>query len=661
MVKEMHKINPPPLFMGTALLFWGWRTDLLPVAVMMAIILEGARLVSLRWQFSDKDISRLVDLSSVVVLAVAVFMYATRSTTGFFAAAQWLPILLFLVAGAQIYSSQGTLPFNALFITLRRKKSREDSRPERRVDIRFPYVAVCLLAASMVTIRTPWFYVGICALSAWGLWSFRPRRYHFVTWSGLLLSVVALGYAGHVGLNRLQGVVVDLAVDLMVWSDKDPYQSTTAIGHIGGLKLSERILLRVKLPREANGSLLLRQASYDAYASGTWRAANARFEAVAEDPTPGAWQLGKSGSMDGVVTVSGYLRRGRGILAMPNGSSRIENLPAGNLSRNSYGVVKIGDAPGMVNYTARYRSDVSLDIEPTEKDLYVPNRYESVLGELVSGLKLSSGNPNAALAALEQHFLNNFSYSLVKENEVNYAPLSEFLTGSQSGHCEYFATATALLLRAAGIPTRYATGYSVQEYSDLDDMYIVRQRHAHAWALAYIDGAWRDVDFTPPAWVMLEDQAAPWWQIVYDFGSHMRFLFSNWLWSEHDAEWAAVQTWILTILGALLGWRLFIKERIRRAQSKKSRRSPASGGPDRESAFDHIVSYLARLDLPRRTGETLNQWIHRITEGDDFAMDKDDLQTALAFHYRDRFDPQGLMPDERERLQSTVSEWIARR
>jgi len=628
MAEAKHNMNPPPLFLGAALLFWGWRVEFLPLAIIMAITLEGATYVSLRWKFSDKDITRLVDFTSVLVLAVAVFMYA---------------------------------PISALFITLRRKKQQQDTRPERRVDIRFPYSAICLLAASMVTVRTPWFYAGICALAAWGLLRFRPRRYRFVTWGGLLLSVFALGYAGQVGLNRFQGLVVEMAIEWMVWSDTDPYQSTTAIGHIGRLKLSERILLRVKLPPQANGSLLLRQASYDSYASETWRAADSRFDRVAEDSTPGMWQLGESGSLERTVIVSGYLRRGRGILAIPNGSSRIENLPAEYLNRNPYGAVKVENAPGMINYSVRYRSNVSFDLQPTERDLYVPNRYESALGEVVSGLELTKEDPNAALAALARHFGDNFSYSLVQENETGYAPLSDFLLRSQSGHCEYFATATALLLRTAGIPTRYATGYSVQEYSDLDNLYIVRQRHAHSWVLAYIDGAWRDVDFTPPAWFLLEDQAAPWWQSVYDLGSRIRFLFSKWRWSEHDAEWTDGLIWMLMPLALFLGWRLYLQDRIRRARSKKDPGSPAHGGSGLESAFSRIVDHLVRLGLPRRPGETLNQWIRRITDGDVFVTDKDTLLTALALHYRIRFDPQGLTPDEQKRLQSTISEWIAHR
>src|SRR5205807_1199702 len=69
--------------------------------------------------------------------------------------------------------------------------------------------------------------------------------------------------------------------------------------------------------------------------------------------------------------------------------------------------------------------------------------------------------------------------------------LEEFLLNSRAGHCEYFATATTLLLRAAGVPARYAVGFSVQEWSRLEQRYIVRARHAHSWTLAYVNGGWR--------------------------------------------------------------------------------------------------------------------------------------------------------------------------
>ena len=75
--------------------------------------------------------------------------------------------------------------------------------------------------------------------------------------------------------------------------------------------------------------------------------------------------------------------------------------------------------------------------------------------------------------------------------------LEEFLLTTRAGHCEYFATATALLLREAGVPARYAVGYAVHEWSRVEGRWIVRARDAHAWALAWVDGAWVEVDTTP--------------------------------------------------------------------------------------------------------------------------------------------------------------------
>ena len=146
---------------------------------------------------------------------------------------------------------------------------------------------------------------------------------------------------------------------------------------------------------------------------------------------------------------------------------------------------------------------------------------------------------------------------------------------------------------------------------------------------------------------------------MYDLGSHIGFLFSNWRWGEHDTQWAEVLIWMLMPLGLFLGWRLYLQRRIRRGPPMKDRDSPARAGADCDPAFSRIINYLASLDRPRRSGETLSQWVRRITDGDVFVVDKDSLLTALSLHYRIRFDPEGLTPDDRKRLESKVSAWIA--
>src|SRR5262249_20229839 len=65
------------------------------------------------------------------------------------------------------------------------------------------------------------------------------------------------------------------------------------------------------------------------------------------------------------------------------------------------------------------------------------------------------------------------------------------------GHCEYFASALALMLRAVEIPSRLVTGYKGAEPLASSGYYEVQQRHAHAWVEALVDGQWIVLDPTP--------------------------------------------------------------------------------------------------------------------------------------------------------------------
>jgi hypothetical protein len=77
--------------------------------------------------------------------------------------------------------------------------------------------------------------------------------------------------------------------------------------------------------------------------------------------------------------------------------------------------------------------------------------------------------------------------------------------------------ALTLLLRASGIPARYATGYAIVEYSQLEEAIVVRARHAHAWTRAWLNGRWIDLDPTPPDWLGLEtERLAPAWAWIAD-------------------------------------------------------------------------------------------------------------------------------------------------
>jgi transglutaminase-like putative cysteine protease len=105
-------------------------------------------------------------------------------------------------------------------------------------------------------------------------------------------------------------------------------------------------------------------------------------------------------------------------------------------------------------------------------------------------------------------------------------PLAHFLFDTKRGHCEYFASAMAIMLRTQGIPARIANGFRGGEFNDISGSYIVRARDAHSWVEAYIPGfGWESFDPTPPA------NAGPksGWQRLLLYVDAMREFWSEWV------------------------------------------------------------------------------------------------------------------------------------
>ncbi len=104
-------------------------------------------------------------------------------------------------------------------------------------------------------------------------------------------------------------------------------------------------------------------------------------------------------------------------------------------------------------------------------------------------------------AAVSRYFQSQANYTLRTEAApAEVDPIANFLEKKHPAHCEYFASATAMVLRAAGVPTRYVTGYVVDEPNERDpELWLARNRDAHAWVEAYDDVGeyWFAVESTP--------------------------------------------------------------------------------------------------------------------------------------------------------------------
>lgn len=106
-----------------------------------------------------------------------------------------------------------------------------------------------------------------------------------------------------------------------------------------------------------------------------------------------------------------------------------------------------------------------------------------------------------AFADAVQAYLSDagrFEYSLKADiTDPMIDPVEDFLFNRRTGHCEYFASAMALMLRSQGIPTRLVSGYKGGDKNAYSGAFIVEQRHAHAWVEAFVRDRWYTFDPTP--------------------------------------------------------------------------------------------------------------------------------------------------------------------
>src|SRR6185369_3467324 len=127
--------------------------------------------------------------------------------------------------------------------------------------------------------------------------------------------------------------------------------------------------------------------------------------------------------------------------------------------------------------------------------LQLPDRLPSRVMSLVSEIVRTGKDDQARVEFLESYFRNGgYRYS-TKDLATGDRALEQFLFEKKQGHCEFFASSFALLLRAAGVPCRLVGGYLGGEYNELGGYYLITNDKAHVWVEAFIEGSgWMRID-----------------------------------------------------------------------------------------------------------------------------------------------------------------------
>lgn len=649
-------MKAPSLFIATSLLVWGWQVEQVGLAVSLALLLEASRLLKWQWPLTDKTIYRLVDVCAFLLIVLACYVFFQKSPAqALFTLLQWTPVVLFPVVAIQYFGNRDRLPLAALSLQHRRHTYGQGS-----IDLSYPYFVICLIAASTGNRAAIMFYLAVASLWTWALWQHRNTRHNPGVWAALILMAGSGGYLGHTAMIQLQVTLMEeMPAWLLAWFDQsatDPYQRSTAMGSIGRLKQSNRIVLRITGDGNKPIPELLQRASYNLFRHNTWFAASDAFKDL-PNTTSTQWPLTssphkESNSVDILQTTQ------TGLLPLPFGAQQISKLSAETLQRNALGTVKVQTDARLLHYRVDY-AQTPKGIPPTAADRAIPVGYRKLLAPTVAELGLRKQPSRRVPALLQDYFNTQFSYSLdLVRGDKELPPVIDFLRTTRAGHCEYFASSTVLLLRQAGIPARYVSGFSVQEYSELEKQFIVRQRHAHAWAIAYIDGVWQTVDTTPTVWQEIDARQHSLLTPFYDVLSWVWLRLQEWRLKHEQKDPRQDLVWLLFPLSLILTWRMGWHKRFfpKRFGYVKNHDLPAIGvGID--SACYQIVVWYQKQGMQRKPHQTLKAWFANLAYRDN-ANDQL-LHRIVTLHYRYRFDPVGLTSSERAHLEDLVRQWLA--
>jgi len=126
----------------------------------------------------------------------------------------------------------------------------------------------------------------------------------------------------------------------------------------------------------------------------------------------------------------------------------------------------------------------------------------SALVPIAQRLTRNATSPLDAAQKIENWFTTSgeFHYTMkLTVTDSSIDPILDFLENRKIGHCEYFASSMAILLRCLNIPTRLITGFKGGVFDPRSGRLHVHQYHAHAWVEAFIDDHWVTFDPTPGA------------------------------------------------------------------------------------------------------------------------------------------------------------------
>ena len=461
------------------------------------------------------------------------------------------------------------------------------------------------------------------------------------------------------------------------------FSDEVGLGDVTALKVNDTVAMRVTVDRPerlGQGPQYWRGAALDTFDGERWRRGRHELRLL-------------SRTRPGVFVVEG--RRPRDLLwqeiilePMENPTIFFLGDPVQLQGRFPSAMIDVlGNVRTITPPGSRIRYEVLSSMAPrtdppTERSREVPD-VDPRLPALAREIAGTRRDPAAQAQALVDWFHRSFRYTTEPGDPGEADPLARFLFDTRAGHCEYFASSLAVLLRVLGTPSVVVNGYLGGEWNPYGDYLVLRQSDAHSWVEAWIDGRWRRFDPTPPAagapsrgplWdmqAMLDAWRMRWYRYVINYNlqdqveitlslrNSSRVLWrglTGEFWREgwerlrrgarrESGEWSFVPVAVLVmVLAAVAAW---TRRRRRRAEA-------ALGWAT--VRYRDMLRLLERRGLRRRPADTPEEFFERISPklDADREGDREIVEQVTAIYQEARFSGRAA-PEARAELERLLS------
>ncbi len=299
------------------------------------------------------------------------------------------------------------------------------------------------------------------------------------------------------------------------------FSNETEIGDVGKILQNSKVVMRV-VANEDLGKLLpdikWRGIALDKFDGRRWSISSKAYKLIEKSPRDKMFYILKRNSREILLKSTFYVEPGISeVLFTPWRpiaiAGKFRNLI---LTRTS--TVKMS-TPIFKKFKYKVYSDIfrpnlselkkikKIDIaKVSPSTLEIPD-YNEKIKNLVLKITKDKKTPVEKVLTIERYLKKNYKYSLnLKPVPKDEDPIFNFLFISKKGHCEYFASAMAIMVRYLKIPSRLVNGFRRGDYNKLDGTFVVRELHAHSWVEIYFNQyGWISFDPTPATSEMFKE------------------------------------------------------------------------------------------------------------------------------------------------------------